>query len=196
MSNLTERLDSWLRKNRPSYYKRLLPGVQKSHLLALESSLGFALPRSFHDLYIWKNGQDGSLDSNPFQFNRDFLPLESAKESYDICVECSGDWEPKKHMWSNRWFPFLQRWGGDLLCVDMEGSFTGTVGQVLDFFHDSDDRTIVAPSLDTWLESFVMTLERGMWEENKYGFQPVDRDAISTAFKEMSPGYPVYEHAG
>ncbi len=78
-----------------------------------------------------------------------------------------GDDRPQ--WWSARWIPFLTNGAGDLTCVDTDGSFTGAEGQILEFWHDSPDRFVVAPDLDTWLAHFVSSLERGEWTLEESG---------------------------
>ena len=119
------------------------------------------------------------------------------QESRNISNECleGGDFE-LANWWHPKWIPFLHHFGGDLLCLDMDGTFGGVPGQIVYFYHDSADRTIDFPSLEKWLEAFVATLEGDMWEENEYGFQPKDYDAVSSLCKQLNPGYPMYKSAG
>jgi cell wall assembly regulator SMI1 len=190
------RLDNWLRTNRPRYYQQLLPGRTAEELQAFEDSLGFGLSQSLKELYQWRNGQPPDC-SEAFQYNRMFQRLEDAAESRAILNGLleSGGFD-RENWWNRKWVPFLQHYGGDLLCVDMDGSFGGKPGQVLYFYHDSEDRIIEFPSLEKWLGSFVLTLEAGMWEENEYGFQPKDDDQVMALAKRRNPGYPIYCEAG
>lgn len=194
MKELMSRLDSWLKTNRPDFYRQLSPGVSESEIDAFEDSLGFKLPQSFKELYMWKNGQSCS---DAFQYNREFLDLESVRENRDLSNGCleGGDFD-LANWWHPKWIPFLKHCGGDLLCLDMDGTFGGVPGQILYYYHDSSDRTIQFPSLGNWLDWFVVTLEAGMWEENEYGFQPKDYARVNSIMKQMSPGYPIYKFAG
>ncbi|HEY9729582.1 MAG TPA: SMI1/KNR4 family protein, partial [Chroococcales cyanobacterium] len=68
MPDLIERLDRWLRQNRPGYYSQLLPGLTDEQIMEFEEALGISLPPDFKLLYKWKNGQpSGHYDS--FIFN-------------------------------------------------------------------------------------------------------------------------------
>jgi cell wall assembly regulator SMI1 len=196
MKDLLIRLDHWLRANRPEYHRQLLAGRTEAELAAFEDSLGFGLPQSFKDLYLWRDGQAPDC-RDAFQYNRDFQRLEDAAESREILNGCreGGDFE-REDWWNPRWVPFLRHWGGDLLCVDMDGNFGGRPGQVLYFYHDSADRTIEFPSLESWLDCFVSSLEAGMWEENNYGFQPKDDDELEALVRRRNPGYPIHAEAG
>jgi len=196
MKKLVNRLDGWLRKCRPQYYRQLLPGLTESELKVFEDSLGFGLPQSFRELYLWRNGQPQDC-SDAFQYNTMFQRLEDVAESRGIMNGLleSGSFD-KENWWHYKWIPFLQHYGGDHLCVDMDGSFGGKPGQVLYFYHDSEDRVIRFPSLEKWLESFVVTLEAGMWEEKESGFQPKDYDRLMALVKQWNPGYPIYCKAG
>ena len=57
MDDLIQRLDSWLRQNRPEFYQQLLPGLSDEELANFEKTLGVELPDDFKLLYQWKNGE-------------------------------------------------------------------------------------------------------------------------------------------
>ena len=50
---------------------------------------------------------------------------------------------------------------GDLICLDLDPPAGGAVGQVIEFLHADEDRTVLAPSLGAWLEGFAAGLEAG-----------------------------------
>jgi cell wall assembly regulator SMI1 len=91
-----------------------------------------------------------------------------------------------EYWWRPGWIPFLANGGGDNLCLDLEGSFNGRVGQVLEFWHIDTDRTVLYPSLDNYLETVVSSLESGAWPENEE-FWPTSHEHIAR----LNPGYPI-----
>jgi hypothetical protein len=72
----------------------------------------------------------------------------------------------------------------------------GVEGQVLNFWHDWESRSIEYPSLEKWLEVFVDSLEAGMWQEVGGDLHPIDEDKWDTFVGERNPGYPITQNAG
>jgi cell wall assembly regulator SMI1 len=195
MAELLERLDRWLSAHRPVYYAHLQPGAPDDRIKEVEEPFRVPLPVALKALYRWKNGQTPANRAS-LQYNRMFLDLDGVGEAHEVNTEMllSGDFS-KPNWWSARWFPFLDNGAGDLVCVDLEGTFTGKVGQVLEFNHDWEARTILFPSLDAWLAAFVVSLEHGMWEESASGFQPIG-SAYDEMVKAWYPEYPIRTEAG
>src|SRR5689334_2495946 len=57
MEQIINRLDQWIQKNRPEYYKILKPGLSDNEIKEWEIKFGFEFPQDFKALYQWKNGQ-------------------------------------------------------------------------------------------------------------------------------------------
>lgn len=85
--------------------------------------------------------------------------------------------------------------GGDHLCIDLEGRFEGSAGQILDFWHDVESRTIGYPSFDAWLQSFVESLDAGLWQESGGDMQPLAEDSYQAYVAERNDGYPIEAEA-
>ena len=98
--------------------------------------------------------------------------------------------------WSPRWVPFLDNGCGDHQCIDMGGAFGGVAGQVISFWRDWDSRNIEYPSLEKWLDTFVVSLEAGLWREVGGDLHPIDEDRWDPFLRKMSPGYPIEANAG
>lgn len=45
--------------------------------------------------------------------------------------------------WRPGWRPFAINGGGDHLCLDLEGTFTGHAGQLIDHWHNDEARPVV-----------------------------------------------------
>jgi cell wall assembly regulator SMI1 len=180
---LFDRLDRALARRRPDYYRQLRPGLSESQLDAFEAFVGYAFPDKFRALYRWRDGQSDpwlSLDRNRY-----FMPSKEAKNTWEMLTgfQENGQWGPGHPQWWHRgWIPFLHNGAGSRLCLDLHGSFTGTAGQVLEFWNHFDDRPIIAPSFDVWLKHVVGTLEGG------YGYVANDTFVIGDP---RVPGYPI-----
>src|SRR5947209_3402000 len=101
MSDLIERLDGWLAKNRPDYYKELEPGASEEQVAALESQLGVTLPDELRDLLKWRNGQ-GPKNFDSIYYNFSFMSADEIKglRSTNNKLLKSGDFDQV-----NWWFP-------------------------------------------------------------------------------------------
>jgi cell wall assembly regulator SMI1 len=97
----------------------------------------------------------------------------------------------RANWWSPRWIPFLANGAGDHLCLDLEGTFTGNVGQLIRFWHDDAERWIEAGDLESWLGWYLTSL-RDAAQERLDPDELVDVDFGSPSL----PGYPVRASAG
>jgi cell wall assembly regulator SMI1 len=201
MQELLNRLESWLRQNAPSCFRCLLPGVTKQDLKAFEDALTFALPDALQLLYLWRNGQ--SQGSRPLfgdaHTRYTFLTLREVQEAHanlnyileELEEEGLSGWDT---WWHPTWIPFLDA-GGNHLCVDTKGTLGGVPGQVISFFHDDSSRVIDYPSLEQWLETFVVSLETQLWRERDGSLELLDQDQFEQLVKRMNPGYPIVVHS-
>jgi cell wall assembly regulator SMI1 len=193
---LLQRLDQWLRLRRPVYFESLRPGVPERELTLFERDLGYNLPAGLRALYRWHDGQEPECAA-AFQDDKRFMSLEDVRAARRALCQLLGSGEfPEKDWWSNAWFPFLDNGRGDHLCVDLAGTLAGTPGQLVLFYHDSECRNIEAPSLEKWLEPFVIGVEHGLWQEDGMAFEPVDRHQVHALSTRFAPGYPRERAAG
>jgi cell wall assembly regulator SMI1 len=196
MKQSIERLDRWLRENRPDYYADLQPGVTETELSEFENLLGFGVPQSFKDLYMWRDGQ--AINSyKALQFNLSFMNIKQIKYYWAVLNDLldTGEFD-LTNWWHREWIPFLDNGGGDHLCIDMSGVFTGTKGQIIEFWHDSDDRSIQYPSLEKWLEVFVGSLDENLWEDVDGDFHPTSDARWESFLAKHNPGFPITKMAG
>src|SRR4051812_9635367 len=155
MDDLVERLDKWLAENRPDYYSKLEPGLSGEELADLEATLEVALPPEMRALLMWRNGQN-ARNSHSIYHNYMFIGSDDIADIFAMNNDMLDNEEfDKANWWHHGWVPFLDNGAGDYYCVDFAGSFDGVPGQVLEFNHDYEGRTIQYPSLRQWLETLV-----------------------------------------
>jgi cell wall assembly regulator SMI1 len=189
--NLVGRLDRWLSENRPEYYSKLLPGATDEQLKSLKDSVG-ELPAGFEELYRWRNGQAPNCFKS-LQENQCWMSLQDIQKARDTLNEMlDGEEFEQDHWWSKNWLPFLGNGGGDHLCLDLGEEFPGSKGQLLNFFHDYEDRSAEYPDFLTWLTIFVESLEAGMWK----GSEPKSDDKWEEFRESRAPGFPREYEAG
>jgi cell wall assembly regulator SMI1 len=146
-------LDNHLKTKRPDFYGTLNPPLTDQQITALEQEFKITLPPQVKLLYKWKNGQAAN---ERFVNNSEFMPLESALETYSILTPMIGHDFEIKNWWNENWIPLFDNGGGDNICVDMSGTFTGNAGQIIEFWHADPDRNVIAPSL----EAFIAALNK------------------------------------
>lgn len=145
-------LDQQLAALRPDFYKNLLPPIQDSEIRELEQKYKLVLPDDLKALYSWKNGQS-SASYESFVNNSMFLPLAEALEIAAELTSMIGlDFEIE-NWWNENWIPLFHNGGGDYICYDLKGTFTGDAGQLLEFWHADADRIVIAASLEEFLKS-------------------------------------------
>ena len=122
-------LDIQLKRLRPDFYSSLNE------------------PLNIKELYQWKNGQkDGCYES--FVNNSMFLQLEEALDTAQEFTSMIGsDFEIEN------WIPIFHNGGGDRICYDMIGIFTDQPGQLIEFWHADNDRNVIFPSLNVFIEA-------------------------------------------
>jgi cell wall assembly regulator SMI1 len=187
---LVRRLAQWHDANRPELLDELAAPATSTDLERLSTRVGAPLPEAFAELLRW---HDGTAEGNfsGFQFNRQLMRTSAILGTMDMLDELldAGDFDGE-WWWRKRWLPFLDNGGGDLVCIDFEGSFGGRPGQIVEFWHDDADRVLAYPDFDAWLECFVLGLEAGLFEDDDGDLQLTDDDAFDDIVAERCPGYP------
>ncbi|WP_139921774.1 SMI1/KNR4 family protein [Hymenobacter sp. DG01] len=156
-SSLLNRLDTLLQQHRPEYYATLGPPATGAELAAFEAEFNLVLPTELRQWFGWHNGQEG-YDS--FFQNNCLQSLDSAAESMRINNELLADGDFVANWWHPAWVPFLENGGGDHVCVDLHGTFTGQVGQIIEHWHNWEARTVLFPDLTAWLAAVVQAYEQ------------------------------------
>ena len=195
MQEWLDRLERWLGAGRPSFLRALNACADENQFAEVEALAGTSLPDSFKALYIWHDGQsEDSFDA--LQFNRTFMCLDEILDAMEGLNELDEAGKLSSPMWwRKKWVPFLDNGGGDHLCLDLEGSFDGKPGQLIEFWHDDAERTIVAGSLEEWFRTFVISLEANLWEDEDGDLQPVDEDDLEDFMASHLSGYPIERSA-
>lgn len=188
MEDLIARLDTLLRHLRPDFYQLMKPGLTEIEMITLEKELGVALPSDFKAFYYWRNGL------KKFQFFIDGWELMSSKQILEDCrmqndLLDKGTYAPD--WWNKQWIPFLSN-NGDLLCIDLAGSFSGDKGQILEFLHDDFPVNVYHENFYKWLETLVETLEHNLVTYDKYGITTIVNEEYVKLFNKINPGYPKF----
>ncbi|MEW9097094.1 MAG: SMI1/KNR4 family protein [Clostridiaceae bacterium] len=152
MKKQLDALDNYLREKRPDFYSMLNEPLKENQIKALEEKFNITLPKDLKELYQWKNGQRNDC-CDSFVNNSMFMPLEEALDSGSEFTSMIGYDFDIENWWNENWIPILHNGGGDYICYDISGIFTGEQGQLIEFWHADNDRNIIAPNLQCFIEA-------------------------------------------
>jgi cell wall assembly regulator SMI1 len=155
MEQLLKTLDNHLKTARPKYYASLNAPLTEPEINELENKFKVKLPNDLKMLYKWKNGQNNKCFEALIN-NGMFTPLQQVLASAADLNEMIGFDFDIKNWWNKSWLPLFSTGGGDEICYDMAGIFTNQPGQIIEFWHETPDRNVIAPSF----ESFIAAINR------------------------------------
>ncbi|WP_052702273.1 SMI1/KNR4 family protein [Marinomonas sp. S3726] len=138
----------YLKHNKPEVYFHLNRGVRRKQLNNLEKTYNVEFPKEFRRLYSWRNGQRDNCYEN-FIDNFMFMSIGeviSTKEMLDSMIGYDFD-DP--NWWKVEWVPFLHNGGGDYCVLDLK------TGEIVSFYHEFDDRSVIASNLEELLEFVI-----------------------------------------
>jgi cell wall assembly regulator SMI1 len=164
MDDVVDRLAQWLWKNCPKNLERLAPGLTDEQIAVYETQLGVTFPDGMRALYRWRNGVAAEHHFAGVIGRYSIASLQSVVNTQKIMNDLVDQKTFKtSNWWRKTWVPVFDKGTGDNICWDPRGSFSGTPGQVIQFWHTDHDRKVLAPSFDGYLTAYVESLELGVW---------------------------------
>ncbi len=174
MKDKVARISDWIERADPDSGPMFNPPATEARRAAAEAQLGLALPPSARDLYLLGDGQPLSAVClwNAFRlmaleevveaaaFLNDFFPGGINEENPDH-APMDVDAGIRATWWWPKWIPVLTNDSGDYLCLDLDPTAQGQVGQLISYYHDETFRRVEAPGLDPLLADIVGDLESG-----------------------------------
>lgn len=136
----------------------LCPGASFDAILALEKKLGVELPIEVRAFYL---AHDGGSETDWSFSDRFLLSLDGIATYWEACTEADeddldenveADRGVRKEWWSTKWIPVTHDAGGNHHVVDLAPAKGGKAGQIVSYYHDSDERTLEGPDFLGWLE--------------------------------------------
>lgn len=152
MKSLLPKFNACLKEKRPEYYSELQKPLTEVEINDLEVKYNKTLPSDLKDLYRWKNGQSQDC-YEAFVNNSMFESLQSALSvNLEFTKMIGYDFEIE-NWWNENWLPIFSNGGGNYICYDIEGVFTGHKGQLIEYWKGDKDRPVIAQSLTDFLNS-------------------------------------------
>ncbi|MBG8556242.1 SMI1/KNR4 family protein [Hymenobacter guriensis] len=189
---LLSQLDTLLQQHRPEYYAELNPPATAAELAAFETEVGLTLPAELRAWFSWHNGQNDECFEG-LVANYECPSLSSVAESMRINRELLEAGDFAANWWQPNWVPFLTNGSGDHVCLDLEGTFTGQPGQLLEHWHDWEPRDVVFPNLTAWLTAVVQAYEAALIET---GETELTDEQVLDLELESPAGFPIEFRAG
>ncbi len=155
---------------------KLPSGASLAAIVNAESMMGVEFPDDLRDLLLRHNGS-GPFFIYPYK-NGDgqqwFLGLDEILNTWKLLSEVGADFEKdgkygeqsgpiKNNYWNNRWIPFTDNSCGDNIFVDLNPDEQGTLGQIVDWWHEGGVSTLEASSLCEWLNEIVEELHEKIY---------------------------------
>jgi cell wall assembly regulator SMI1 len=177
-------IEAWLATNAPSLRKSLRPAAADAAIDKLQSKLGRTLPADFVESLRVHDGQKSSADDGLMPMADDPILGEMPSCRLLSVAEIAREWAMMKELhdmgefagqktrpakgvgrdwWGPGWVPLADNGGGDYFCLDLAPARVGAAGQVIVFFHDMDERPLVAKSFRRWLNELASDFEAGKY---------------------------------
>jgi cell wall assembly regulator SMI1 len=133
----------------------LPPGASEDAIAAAEQALGFTLPE---EVRAWYRAHDGGGDRY-IANNRELLSLDRMVSEWKVWKDLldQGVFEGNDHSspgpgvqqkwWIPEWLPVTYDGAGNHDVIDLAPDIDGRVGQIVEFWHDDDDREVIAANL-------------------------------------------------
>ncbi|MGF1489412.1 MAG: SMI1/KNR4 family protein [Prochloraceae cyanobacterium] len=189
MDLIWHRIEAWLKINAPEILNSLQSGASEQEIEETEAILGVEFPAYFKASYLIHNGLE---KADYWIVGLDLLSLEEILEEWQELKDCldEGDFDDERlicdcqldrviktdYWWNYKWIPVTKDNAGNYYCLDLDPDINGNYGQIITFWHDSNDRELIAVNFRSWLEKIAADLENGVYiYDPKYKWlEPVD----------------------
>lgn len=173
-------MEAWLANNFPEALSDLNAGCDESVIAEVDEKLGVRLPESLKHVYRLHDEQKTTdLSQVGIFYGVSFLSLKQMLSVWESWADLDRDCDVRlkdslnkaqisfrperlKALYMNsKWIPFAIIAESSYLGLDFDPEPEGTVGQVINFGRDEEQKTVLANSFGEFLEWYVSELERG-----------------------------------
>jgi cell wall assembly regulator SMI1 len=152
-------------------------GVSASAIRKAEAAMRVKFPEDFRKLLLRHDGS-GKHFISPYKIGsggQTFLALKDIIGTWKCMVDIGADFENqgefgkqkgpiKPNYWNKRWISFTENGCGDNIVIDLDPPDEGTLGQVVDWWHEGGVTTFQASSLREWLNEVVDEIKNGVYK--------------------------------
>jgi cell wall assembly regulator SMI1 len=173
MQDIWNRFEAWLDKNANQLLDDLNEGVDPELFESLERMMGVAMPDDFKEFYSIHNGQDAASEDRLFgveelySVERMLEERKKWKTRFDAGefddLESEPDDAIRSEWWNPYWLPITGDGNGNHYCIDFAPTRDGQLGQIIRMLSNHPKRKLVAPSLRQWMETYLIELEKGLY---------------------------------
>lgn len=163
------RIETWLETNASAIHAGLASGATDAQITQAETDFGVVFPDDLKASLRVHNGEARdvgsvrgeellSLDGMVAQW-RVWEELRTAGMFAEFAAEADGPVKP--NWWNTHWVPLTHNGGGDFQCLDLDPTEGGSPSQVIQMWHDWEQRKVLAPSFAAWFTTYADALEAG-----------------------------------
>ncbi|MEX3748347.1 SMI1/KNR4 family protein [Lysinibacillus xylanilyticus] len=182
MKKLWSKFENWLELNCPEIVESFNEPAAETEIAKAEQKMGITFPNSFKELLLIHNGQRNEYPEQRFEYvgaigNYELLTIEEIVDTWETMkelldnkvfedfdeVEALGPVK-EEYWWNPRWISIATNGTGDDICIDLDPAEGGTVGQVITFWHDWEERKVISRSLEEWFGEITKCLEDGTYK--------------------------------
>ncbi len=168
------RLDAWYAAHLPPDRYKFNPPAAEAQIEEFERLVGFRLPRAYHQLYRWHDGEND--DRWGHVYGLPLVPLHTAASEWKTWNQVLDDFKGNRYelrggAWpegavdpayiNSRWIPLTIDGSGNSIGLDFDPWPRGRIGQVIIYGRDEDVKVVLAESLGKFLEWIAGLLEGG-----------------------------------
>lgn len=177
-----DRIDTWLKARVPKLFNSLQPGATEIKIQETENHLGVEFPEDVRASYLIHDGQDPDAPYGIIPGGWNLLALDEIIVEWEAWKELldSGEFEKAKgtpsgpvrdDWWNLKWIPLTHDGSGNHHGLDLDPPPKGRMGQIISMGHDGDERKVLTPSWQDFLDRLARDLERGKHRMTAHGWQ-------------------------
>jgi cell wall assembly regulator SMI1 len=177
VKDLWKQFEIWISAHAPHLLDGLRDGATREQITAAEAALGTRFPRDVIDSYLIHDGQQHpecfALYEGALFAGCPLLALETMVKHWSVLKKLYDQGEFKgirsapngpirDDWWNPLWVPLTANACGDHpVCLDLAPGPGGNRGQVMSWWHDDADRSLLGTSFRDWFAKYLAAVEAG-----------------------------------
>jgi molybdopterin molybdotransferase len=105
------------------------------------------------------------------EITQQWLAMQAIKASGAFVINgkeilADADSKIKNDWWNESWLPITDNLSGDYTAIDLDPTTTGTVRQIIEYWHDPSYRNCLGVSLKSWIENLTDKIKKNVAKYN------------------------------